>query len=188
MNHALNKLGLVLFSMLLLSGISRASFAQVPRGQEYVERFRPAAVLLMERSGIPASIILGISMVESAMGSSKIARQLNNYFGVKGKNHASFKSAYKQYPTPEHSFKDFVRIVKSKKYYPDLKGEKDYRKWLKAMNRHGYAEAKGKWILDVTQMIRRYHLDDIDREDYIIDNDQEDCFWGLDSTLLKFQE
>lgn len=178
----------ILLFLWLLLGAQTAVLAQVQKGQDYVERFRPAAVLLMERTGIPASVILGVSMVESAMGSSKIARQLNNYFGVKGKNKASFKSAYKQYETPEHSFKDFVRMIRTKKYYPVLKGQKDYRKWLKAMNRHGYAEAKGKWISDVTQMIRRYNLDDIDRTDYIIDNDEEDCFWGVDSTLLKFQE
>lgn len=162
--------------------------ANAQKGQDYVERFRPSAVLLMERSGIPASIILGISMVESAMGTSKIARHLNNYFGVKGKNKAHFKSAYKQYESPEHSFKDFVRIVCSKKYYPALKGNKDYGKWLKAMNRHGYAEAKGKWIHDVSLMIKRYNLDEIDKEDYVIDNDAEDCFWGVDSTVIKFQD
>jgi flagellum-specific peptidoglycan hydrolase FlgJ len=165
-----------------------AQSAPAQKGQDYVERFRPSAVLLMERSGIPASIILGISMVESAMGTSKIARQLNNYFGVKGKNKARFKSAYKQYETPEHSFKDFVRIVRSKKYYPNLKGQKDYKKWLKAMNKYGYAEAKGKWIHDVSLMISRYNLDEIDKEDYVIDNEAEDCFWGVDSTVIKFQD
>lgn len=174
----------------LLLGVSifTAATVSAQKGQGYVDRFRSTALLLKSRSGIPASIILGVSMVESAMGNSKIAKQLNNYFGVKGKNHAKFKSAYKQYASPEHSFKDFVRIVSSKKYYPILKGEKDYHKWLKAMNKHGYAEAKGKWIQDVVQMIRRYKLDEIDQEEYIIDNDEEDCFWGLDSTLLKLQE
>ncbi|MGC4057381.1 MAG: glucosaminidase domain-containing protein [Chitinophagaceae bacterium] len=183
----LRQFRICLLMLMLCTTASVRMSAQARSGAEYVERFRPTAVLLMEKTGIPASVILGISMVESAMGTSKIARLLNNYFGVKGKNHAKFRSAYKQYETAEHSFKDFVRIVHTKKYYHLLKGTKDYKKWLKAMNAHGYAEAKGKWIKDVSHMITRYHLDEIDKEDYVIDDDG-DYLWGVDSTLLKFQE
>ncbi|MBL7713752.1 MAG: glucosaminidase domain-containing protein [Chitinophagaceae bacterium] len=161
-------------------------------GDDYVELHKQTAILLMKQSGIPASIILGVSMVESAMGKSKNCRLLNNYFGVKGKNNlhkgkSGHRSAYKQYPSAAASFKDFVRIVSKKKYYPNLRGKMDYRKWLTHMNKHGYAEAKGKWISDVSLMIRKYNLTELDQEDFIPD-DNSFPVWGADSTMLQLQE
>ncbi|HTN16909.1 MAG TPA: glucosaminidase domain-containing protein [Chitinophagaceae bacterium] len=161
-------------------------------GDEYVEQHKQTAILLMKQSGIPASIILGVSMVESAMGKSKNCRLLNNYFGIKGKNtlhkgKSGHRSAYKQYPSAAASFKDFVRIVSKKKYYPALRGNMDYKKWLVHMNKHGYAEAKGKWINDVSLMIRKYHLTEQDQEDFIPDDDSFPV-WGTDSTMLQLQE
>jgi uncharacterized FlgJ-related protein len=57
----------------------------------------------MHQSGIPASIILGIAMHESANGNSAIAKNLNNQFGMKGgstsvyyKNKKKVRSAYKR--------------------------------------------------------------------------------------------
>lgn len=146
----------------------------------------------MKQSGIPASIMLGVSMVESAMGKSKNCRLLNNYFGVKGKNtlhkgKSGHRSAYKQYASATASFKDFVRIVGTKKYYATLRGSMDYKKWLVHMNKHGYAEAKGKWISDVSLMIRKYHLAELDKENFVPDDDSFPV-WGTDSTMLLLQE
>lgn len=153
--------------------------------QDYIEKHKLTAMSLSKESGIPASIILGVSMIESAMGKSRNCKLLNNYFGVKGKNQLSKakgapRSAYKQYPNARASFKDFVRIVKSKKYYPKLKGTSDYKKWLATMNQYGYAEAKGKWITDITSVIKKYQLEAIDREVLLFDDDSFPI-WGIDS-------
>lgn len=154
----------------------------------FIERHRETAVSLMQSSGIPASIILGVSFVESGIGRSRNCKLLNNYFGVKGKNDLAKvkggpRSAYKQYPNAEASFKDFVRIVKSKKYYATLKGNKDYKLWLKKMNAHGYAQAKGKWINDITSVIEKYELAEIDKELLLFDDDSFPI-WGTDTTQM----
>lgn len=183
-------------TIFIMLGLLIVSFPLAAEGQksatDYIECHKPIALVLMRKTGIPVSIILGVSMIESAMGKSRNCKLLHNYFGVKGKNTLSKKkgmprSAYKQYPNAEASFKDFVRIVQSKKYYPKLKGNMDYKKWLTTMNQYGYAEAKGKWIADITSVIRKYKLDAFDREVLIFD-DETYPIWGTDSTLMHPQE
>lgn len=144
-----------------------ALWANICLGQKvaskYLEEHSPIAVRLMYETGIPASIILGVSMIESAMGTSKNCRLMNNYFGVKGRNtlhktKSKHRSAYKQYPDAEASFRHFAKIVMAKKWYPDMLKKKDYHLWLVKMNKTGYAEAKGKWIKDIESVIKKYNL------------------------------
>lgn len=180
-----------LFCVLFFSSFSLQVAAQ-SSASAFIDQHKKTAVILMNQSGIPASIILGVSMIESAMGKSRNCKLLNNYFGIKGKNNLSKakgapRSAYKQYPNSYASFKDFVRIVKSKKYYPDLKGNMDYKKWLVKMNQYGYAEAKGKWIADISSVIRKYELDAYDKEVLIFDDDTY-TIWGTDSTMMYLKE
>ncbi|MDI9319470.1 MAG: glucosaminidase domain-containing protein [Phycisphaerales bacterium] len=180
-----NKYKIFLCALVLMLW-GHASFGQGV-GEKYVEKYAPIASSLMLRTGIPASVILGVSMIESGMGKSKNCRLLNNFFGVKGKNHLSkskshHHSAYKQYPNAEASFSDFARVIKSKKYYLQLKGNMDYKKWLHTMNQYGYAEAKGLWIKDITIVIKRYKLYQFDKEHLNIIDDNAP-FWGYDSSL-----
>ena len=180
-----------LFCIVFFISISTNSQGQ-KAATVYIEKHKKVAVILKNQSGIPASIILGVSMIESAMGKSRNCKLLNNYFGIKGKNNlpktkGAPRSSYKQYPNSSASFKDFVRIVKSKKYYPDLKGDMDYRKWLVKMNQYGYAQAKGKWIIDITSVIKKYDLDTFDKEALIFDDDTYPI-WGTDTTLIQLQE
>jgi flagellum-specific peptidoglycan hydrolase FlgJ len=180
-----------LFYTVLFISISSHSWGQ-KAATDYIEKHKKVAVVLKNQSGIPASIILGVSMIESAMGKSRNCKLLNNYFGVKGKNDlpktkGAPRSSYKQYPNSSASFKDFVRIVKSKKYYPELKGDMDYKKWLVKMNQYGYAQAKGKWINDITSVIKKYDLDTFDRDALIFDDDTYPI-WGADTTLIQLQE
>ncbi len=132
----------------------------------FIENHQDVARDLMMENGIPASLILGISMIESAMGTSKNCKVLKNYFGIKGKNSLSKKgkhrSAYKEYHSPRKSFEDFIRIVKKKKWYNDLKGNMDYNTWLLALRRTGYAEAGKKWIADIKKVIEDYNLTQFD--------------------------
>lgn len=153
---------------------------------DYIDTHKKKAEYFMKNDSIPMSVILGVSMIESAMGTSKNCRALNNYFGVKGKNKLkAYHSAYKQYSSAAASFKDFVRIIKSKKYYPKLKGNMDYSKWLIAMNKHGYATAKGVWIHDITRVIKRYHLADFDKMPDSSAVEEGQPIWGTDSTMLE---
>ncbi len=92
-------LHLRLLMLILLSVIFNSSFAQT----KFVKKFRPLADSLSTEYGIPASVMLGVSILESSSGTSRNCKLLNNYFGIVGKNKLfktkGIKTRYKQYDT-----------------------------------------------------------------------------------------
>jgi uncharacterized FlgJ-related protein len=50
---------------------------------EFFEKYAAAAIEEQKRYGIPASVTLAQMAVESGYGESNLARQDNNYFGIK---------------------------------------------------------------------------------------------------------
>ena len=130
----------------------------------YINRFLPIAKDLSTEYGIPVAVILGVSTLESGSGTSKNCRQLNNYFGVTGRNSLKKRhSAYKQYAAPEDSFRDFCGIISRKKFYSKLKDNRNYAKWLAAMNHASYAGAKNIWISRITNIIIKHRLSQYDK-------------------------
>ena len=71
-------LGILLF-------ISNTAFSQ-RYATNYVNKYKPVAIRIMNETGIPASVILGVAMLESGMGTSKNAKLLYNHFGIVGRN------------------------------------------------------------------------------------------------------
>ena len=136
--------------------------------KKYIKKYELLAVEKAEKHQIPASIILGVSIVESSAGKSLICKALKNFFGIKGKNSNSektlgYKSAYKEYKTDVESFEHFCQVVRKKKFYQQLKGSDNYKEWLSQMNKSEYASAKQKWIDDITDTIQKYELYKLDK-------------------------
>lgn len=167
---------ILLVSVLLISTL--AASAQKNTSQSYIDRFKDDAILIMQQTGIPASIVLGVAMHESACGNSSIAQHLNNQFGVKGggtsvyyKNHKKVKSSYKQYDSITESFEDFARIMTERKQFSFLAGkftQYDYVGWAKGIQRSGYASSR-KWASQVLGLITKYKLYDLDQQKAPID-------------------
>lgn len=129
----------------------------------YINKFSPIAQNLCVEYGIPASIILGVSILESGSGTSTNCKQLHNYFGMTGKNSLKKRrTMYKQYTTPEDSFRDFCGMLSRKKFYTKLKDNMNYRQWLTAMNNANYAAAKGVWVSRITNIISKHKLTQYD--------------------------
>lgn len=143
------------------------AFAQKVSAQKYIEAHKERAIAIMEKYDIPASIILGVAIHESAFGNSKLAQYLNNHFGIKGKNNSTeIKSAYKGYDSVEESYMDFIRILQNRKQFNHLfdKYDKDdYRSWALGIARGGYASSK-TWSAQVIGIIKKYSLDQFDGE------------------------
>jgi Bax protein len=129
----------------------------------YFEKFNPLADSLSKVHGIPSSIMLAIAYHESGGGKSKIAKLLNNHFGIKGKNDLqvthNIKSSYKYYVSPEESYNGFCRLVISKKYYHQLKGTSDVKNWLTCIAGAGYAANKTRWSNSILRIINLYRLE-----------------------------
>ncbi len=157
------KLPALLFSVMLSSAVQAQKAVK-----RFIKKYEHIALESMQKHSIPASIILGVSIVESAAGESAIAKALRNFFGVKGKNSSSkeklgYQSAYREYVSDEASFAHFCEILKKKKFYVKLKDCVDYKQWLQMMNAASYAEAKQKWIDDITETINKFELYKLDK-------------------------
>ncbi|MEJ5993927.1 glucosaminidase domain-containing protein [Pedobacter sp. Du54] len=129
--------------------------------KEYILANAYHAQYLMQKYGLPASIILGVAIHESAAGKSKIARYLNNHFGVKGPNSSSeIRSSYRDYPSIDSSYNHFVSFLLSRKYF-NILFEKydpyDYKNWAYGIQRGGYASSK-TWANQVVAIIKKYEL------------------------------
>lgn len=140
---------------------SRVS-AQNP-ADNYIETYKEAAITTMNQHGIPASVVLGIAIHESASGTSRIARYLNNHFGLKGRSaHKKIRSSYKGYQTVEECYDDFVGYLKNNfsglftKYTPV-----DYRGWALGIQRGGYAHSRS-WASQIIAIIKKYRLYELD--------------------------
>lgn len=131
----------------------------------YIEEHKKVAQQLMKETGVPASVILAVAIHESAYGNSRIAKNLNNHFGIKGKNNSkTIRSAYKGYGSVTNSYLDFIDLLKRRKSTQGLfeqKGSTDYNAWIKGISRSGYSATKG-WSSKVLSTIDRYNLDDYD--------------------------
>lgn len=157
----------LVLSLSLLVFLTKAQ-AQQYSAKSYLHEFKPVAQDLMKETGIPASVILGVAMLESGMGNSKNARLLHNHFGIVGKNNlhkkGTYHSKYKEYATAEASYQSFVRTLKKKKWYSSVKGSSDYALWLKHMHAGKYSAAGSVWVSRVTAIITRYKLHALDAD------------------------
>ena len=129
---------------------------------KYIRKFRPLADSLSAEYGIPASVILGVAIVESGSGTSRNCKLLHNHFGIIGKNDLmkthGIKSRYKQYPDSRTCYIAFCKLVKKRKYYHKLKGNNDYTLWLEAMSQSGYSEIPLQWKERISAAIKKNKL------------------------------
>lgn len=70
--------------------------------EAYINKFDSLAIEIMKTYQIPASLILGIALQESAAGTSKLCRLNHNHFGVKGrvkspKTKSGYKTSYRKF-------------------------------------------------------------------------------------------
>lgn len=142
--------------------------------EDYIAEHVDYAQELMREHEIPASIILAVAIHESAAGKSKIARYLNNHFGVKGKNaNTEIRSAYRDYPTVDSSYRHFVDFLHSRTYFNvlfDKYDQYDFKNWAKGIQRGGYAASR-TWARQVIALINKYELYQYDeRPDGYIEN------------------
>lgn len=149
----------IAFSLLLL--ILSVITTKAQTINDYIVRNAYHAQYLMQKHGLPASLILGVAIHESAAGKSKIARYLNNHFGVKGSNSSTeINSAYRDYPSVDSSYNHFVDILLNRKYFSvlfDKYDHYDYKNWALGIKRGGYASSR-TWATQVIAIIKKYEL------------------------------
>ena len=118
---------------------------------QYINRFKDIAIREMKATGIPASITLAQGIIESANGSSYLARYARNHFGIKCKGDWKGKTVkynddapdecFRAYDKAEDSYLDHSNYLKNTKRYAFLfqLQRTDYKGWANGLKQAGYA-------------------------------------------------
>jgi len=159
------------FLLILTLLVSTLAVSAQNTSQSYIEKFKDNAVRLMHETGVPASVILAAAMHESANGNSRVAKNLNNQFGIRGFNthtyvmdHKTVRTTYKKYDSVMDSFQDFVRVMTVRPQFSHLAeslSHYDYSAWAKGIQHSGYCSSK-KWASQVIAIIHKYQLNALD--------------------------
>jgi flagellum-specific peptidoglycan hydrolase FlgJ len=149
----------VLYIWLSLGFLTFSATAQTT--EDYINTYAAHAQTLMHEYKIPASVILAVAIHESASGTSKIARYLNNHFGIKGPNSSNeIRSSYKDYPTVSESYDHFLEFLKSRVSFNRLfekYDQYDYKNWARGIQHGGYARSR-TWSAQVIGIIKKNGL------------------------------
>lgn len=145
--------------------------------EAYIEKYYKIAMREMNDYGIPASITLAQGILESAAGTSRLAVQANNHFGIKCHNDWSGEKIYhdddknnecfRKYERAEESFIDHSQFLKDRARYSFLfeLDKTDYKAWAKGLKQAGYA-TDPNYPKRLIELIERYDLHKYDLESY----------------------
>jgi len=166
-------LGLLASLCLLGNGAVSQSVKPVISVSDYILQYRSLANQKMKTYRIPASIILGQGILESANGNSELAINANNHFGVKC--HKDWQGAtyfkdddekgecFRKYPSVDESYEDHSRFLVSRERYAGLfrLDPLDYKAWAKGLKEAGYATNPdyARLLIKVIEDNRLWELD-----------------------------
>ena len=133
--------------------------------QDYVNKYNKTAISQMERTGIPASVLLSMGILESLVGNSQLALQANNHFSIKceknwdgeffyqwEKTQSQKPSCYRVYELADESFIEFTNYLKEQNSISNLLSynDKNYKSWAIEIEKLKLSERLSK----ADQMIR----------------------------------
>jgi hypothetical protein len=137
--------------LLLVAAVKRLPAQMSVNGVVYVNTYKTLAMAEMQRSGIPAAIILAQGLHESEAGTSELVKQSNNHFGIKCKDDwkgqvvyhddDSRQECFRSYATAADSYRDhsdFLRRGTRYAFLFDL-DPSDYEGWAYGLRKAGYA-------------------------------------------------
>lgn len=139
------------YLLLLLLTATLFGYAQSALYNRYVEQYCDMAVDQMHRYGIPASITLAQGLLESAAGTSRLAREANNHFGIKvgGTWTGPYMvmaddrpdDKFRVYRSAKESYEDHSKFLRNGRRYAFLFSYSltDYRSWAYGLKKAGYA-------------------------------------------------
>jgi flagellum-specific peptidoglycan hydrolase FlgJ len=127
--------------------------------EQFIGALAEAAVESADRTGVPASVTIAQAILETYWGSSRLAREANNYFGIKAQTRGgsagsvSFavweviggrnimqNQAFRAYNDISESFVDHgVFFVENARYAAAMAVRDDPRQFARAINQAGYA-------------------------------------------------
>jgi flagellum-specific peptidoglycan hydrolase FlgJ len=127
--------------------------------EQFIGSIAEAAVASADRTGVPASVTIAQAILESYWGSSRLAREANNFFGIKaqtrggsagavsysvweviGGRNVMQNQAFRAYDSISESFIDHgLFLVENGRYAAAMSVKNDPRQFARAINQAGYA-------------------------------------------------
>ena len=143
---------------------------------DYIESYKELAIVEMYRTGIPASITLAQGLHESHYGTSKLATEANNHFGIKCKSYWTGKtyfhkdddlnkrgqlieSCFRAYDSDIDSYIDRSNFLMQTDRYSVLfeYDKTDYVSWAYGLKNCGYA-TDDMYSEKLIEKIEKYNL------------------------------
>ena len=159
-----------LLYLLVIVGLSVNVGAQNAnrRYTDYIDRWKDVAISEQELHGIPASITLAQGLLESGAGSSRLATEGNNHFGIKChkdwqgetmlRDDDAPNECFRVYESAHESFADHSRFLLRKRYESlFLLPVDDYKGWAHGLKQCGYA-TDPNYANRLISIIERYSL------------------------------
>ena len=161
--------------IILFLSIFSSSLIIAQNARDYIREYSSLAIHEMNLYAIPASITLAQGILESASGTSTLATEGNNHFGIKC--HIDWKGAtiyhdddeknecFRKYKNVSESFRDHSIFLSQRGRYSFLfKLRKyDYKGWAKGLQKAGYATSK-TYAKKLIKIINEYNLEKYDRK------------------------
>ena len=143
--------------------------------KDYINEYKGIAVQEMHLYKIPASITIAQGILESGHGTSLLAIEGNNHFGIKC--HVDWdgltiyhdddekNECFRKYINTETSFRDHSIFLSQRLRYAflfDLR-KHDYKGWAKGLQKAGYATSK-TYSKKLIKLIQDYNLSQYDKK------------------------
>ncbi len=135
----------------------------------YINTYKEISITEMQRTGIPASIILAQGIHETEAGTSELVRKSNNHFGIKCKENWTGSvvfhdddargECFRSYSSAIDSYKDHSDFLRSSTRYQFLfkLDPMNYAGWAYGLKKAGYA-TNSKYSQILIRLIRDYNL------------------------------
>lgn len=144
--------------------------------QAYIRTYANESIRQMHRHQIPASITMAQGLIETGAGTSRLAREGRNHFGIKCHRAWQGQTIYedddhngecfRKYDTAEDSFEDHSNFLKQPRYQVLYTYSlTDYQAWARGLQQCGYATNKG-YANMLIKIIEQYELYELDRGVY----------------------
>ncbi len=142
--------------------------------KKFIKDFGPLAQEEMKRTGVLASIKMAQALLESRHGTSRLAVQNNNHFGIKcfskkcKKGHCTnhfddhHKDFFRKFSTAQSSWKAHSdMLVRKDRYNKLFTYGNNYKSWAKGLQKAGYATDK-RYAQKLIRVIETYDLHTLD--------------------------
>lgn len=148
--------------------------AQRTTPEEYINKYREAAIAEMKRSGVPASITLAQGLLETENGNSDLLQRSNNHFGIKCRTDWKGESVrhtddapnecFRKYNSAKESYADHSDFLRGSIRYSALFSldSYDYKGWAYGLKKAGYA-TNPRYPLILISNIEKYELYQYDK-------------------------